>query len=39
MIKIFAPFQVRVGLLRLLLVLDGKPMQEFGGVDQEGYHA
>lgn len=32
-------FQVMVGSFTLLMVLDGKPLPEFGGVDQEAYHA
>lgn len=36
---LYVAFQVMVGSFTMLMVLDGKPLPEFGGVDQEGYHA
>lgn len=36
---LYVAFQVMVESFTMLMVLDGKPLPEFGGVNQEGYHA
>jgi len=36
---LYVAFQVMVGSFTMLMVLNCKPLPEFGGVNQEGYHA